>query len=105
MINVSEEVKLLSDSIAIKASKEAEYFPVDREFLNPYIIRISQLNSREFIFHNIERVNPTYTNLLFLCLPEVWENIDIDDLLYMMNSFSNTFSYYTLIELLISTLK
>jgi len=43
-------------------------------------------------------VNPTYTKFLFICLPEVWENIDIDDLLQMMNSFSNPFSYYTLIE-------
>jgi len=98
MINVSEEVKTLSHAIAVKAMKEAEYFPVDREFLNPYVIRIFQLNPVEFIFHNLERVNPTYTNILFLCLPEVWENIEVDDLLYMMNSFSNTFSYYTLIQ-------
>jgi len=98
MIHISEEVKELSHSIAIAAIKEAEYFPVDREFLEPYMARISQLNPVQFIFHNIEQVNPTYTKSLFLCLPEIWKNVDIDDLLYMMNSFSNSFSYYILIE-------
>ena len=98
MIHVAENVKLLSDFIAIKANNEAEYFPVDREFLSPYMVRVAQLNLVEFVFYNLERVNPTYTNRLFICLPEVWENIYIDDLLQMINSFSNTFSYYTLIE-------
>jgi hypothetical protein len=98
MINVSEEVKSLSHQIAVKAIKEAEYFPIDRDFLKPYLNKIFSLNSVEFIFHNIERVNPTYTNILFLCLPELWEEIGVDDWVEMLENVTNTFSYYVIIE-------
>jgi len=50
MITVSEEVKALSYEIAVKSQEEAEYFPVDRNFLHPYLNRILSLNAVEFIF-------------------------------------------------------
>ena len=46
----------------------------------------------------MKRVNPTYTNILFLCLPELWEKIGVDDLVAMLENVTNTFSYYVIIE-------
>lgn len=81
-----------------KAFQEANCFPVDRYFLDSYLNDILAIDSREFILCNLERDNNTYTVQLFLCLPEVWEDVSIDDIIEMVKKFTNIFSYYTLIE-------
>ena len=98
MIIVSNAVKNLSDNIAVRSLDEADYFPIDRLFLNQFIEQIVSLDEIEFLFYNIEQVNPTYVNLLFLCLPEIWERITGDDIELMIKSFTNYFSYFYLIE-------
>jgi len=97
-MKISEQVKSLSRTMAIKASDEAAYFPIDRNFLIPYLKEIVKLNPVEFVVYSLEQANPTYTNLLFLCLPEIWENIDVDDIETIVENLSNDFSYFTLIE-------
>ncbi len=52
----------------------------------------------EFIFFNIEKVNPTYVNQLFICLPELWKKINYNDFGMLLENFSNSFSYYALIN-------
>lgn len=97
-IVVSESIKKLSDTMARRSAKEANYFPIDRDFIHPFVQEISHYNPLEFILYNIEGVNPTYSNQLFLCLPELWEKISIDDIALLMENFTNAFSYYALIE-------
>ena len=97
-IIVDNEVKLISDEISSKAISEAEFFPIDKKFLGKYLDKISDLDPVEFIFYNFEKVNSTYTNTLFLCLPEVWRKLEVDDLVSIMNGFNKTFSYYSLIQ-------
>lgn len=98
MILVTDTVKSLSDVIAIRSLDEADYFPIDRLFLNQFMEQILSFNEIEFLFYNIEKVNPTYVNLLFLCLPEIWEKISGSDLEFMIKNFTNHFSYFTIIE-------
>lgn len=95
---ITENLVELSKEISIKALKEAEYFPIDRTFLERYLPRIMSVDSKSFIFYNFQQVNPRYVNILFICLPELWEDITIDDLISMLNYFTNAFSYYTMIE-------
>jgi len=97
-IEISKSVKLLADEIAVRAVNESSYFPVDRLFLEPFMERILGVNPIEFILYNIEMVNPTYSNTLFLCLPELWENLNLNDFQLLIKSFSNCFSYFSLIE-------
>lgn len=97
MVLIDNEVKILSDFIAEKAVKEAECFPIDRYFLEPYLQSILKLDRNSFLLYNLERVNPTYTTQLLLCLPELWDDISLKDLNEIINSFSNAFSFYTLI--------
>jgi hypothetical protein len=87
-------VKKLSDFIQIKAFEEAICFPIDRYFLEPYVGEILSLNSVDFIIYNLENVNNTYTVQLFLCLPELWEELTLLDIEKVLNSLTNDFSYY-----------
>lgn len=100
-ILVEEEIKKLSDSIASTAPQKVEhYFPIDRFFLEDYgyLTLLSDVDSLQFLFHNLERVNPTYTGQLLLCVPELWQDIDYEDLIMLIENFTNSFSFYTLIE-------
>lgn len=98
MILVSKKVKDLSDIIATRSMNEANYYPIDRYFLNQFIEQILSLNIEEFVFYNLEKVNPTYVNLLFLCLPEIWEQISVNEIEDIIENFTNDFSYFTIIE-------
>ncbi|WP_343522275.1 hypothetical protein [Pedobacter sp.] len=95
---ITENLIELSKEISMKALKEAEYFPIDRAFLERYLSRIMSVDSKSFIFYNFQQVNPTYVNVLFICLPELWQDITLDDLISMLNYFTNVFSYYSMIE-------
>lgn len=77
---------------------EAECLPIDRYFLQKHLKSILSVDRNEFLLHNLESVNNTYTVQLLLCLPELWEEISIDDVLDIVKHFKNIFSYYALIE-------
>lgn len=94
---IENKVKELSDLLVSKSIKEAECFPVDRYFLDPYIKNILSLNKKDFIVYNLENVNNTYTVQLFVCIPELWLDIDENDLIEIIENFTNIFSYYGLI--------
>lgn len=100
MIQVSQNVAILSSEIARRSIIESNFFPIDREFLvmNDYVHEIKKINIVEFIFFNVESTNQTYAKLLFLSLPEIWESITIDDMEYLVANFSNDISYFIIIE-------
>ena len=95
---VSEWIKQVSDEMASRSVHESEYHPIDWNFVKPYLDEILSFNTVEFVYCNFERVNPLYTNHLFLCLPHLWEKIDVDDLIFMIKNFTNNFSYFTLLQ-------
>lgn len=95
---IDKQIEKISMEIAIKSAKEAECYPIDRFFLEKYMNDILSLNTRDFIFYNFEIANPTYSVQLMLCLPELWKRITLDDIVDIVNKFSNIFSYYAIIE-------
>jgi hypothetical protein len=97
-LKINSEIIKLSDEIAMRSVAESECFPIDRLFLNQYINQILLVDRNQFILYNINRVNPTYTRILFLCLPELWEQIELDEIDEIADNFTNAFSFYTLIE-------
>ena len=94
---VNSRIKQLSDIIAIKSGAESEIFPIDRSFLEPYLEEIFKLDRNDFLLYNLETVNTTYTIQLFLCIPELWEDISVDDLLAIIGRFTNPFSFFCII--------
>lgn len=95
---MSIEIGAFSDYLEEQAARVSECFPVDRYFLKEYLDQIFTFDKKEFIFSNLERGSNTYTVQLFLCLPELWDEIELNDLLEMTKRFTNIFSFYTLIE-------
>jgi hypothetical protein len=91
------EVKALSDQIAVKSAMEAEYHPIDRYFLEPYIKDILAMNRDEFLLYNFERVNNLYTVHLMLCIPELWETLTVSELIAIVKKITNVFSFFALI--------
>lgn len=100
-INIWDNVKNLSNQIAINSTKEeVDYFPIDRFFIEKkgYLDKILSVNYLEFLLCNFENVNPTYTVQLFVCLPELWEKVTHRDIISLIENFTNSFSFYSLIE-------
>lgn len=50
------------------------------------------------MLYNLEKVNPNYTVQLFVCLPELWEKVKYEDMKSLIENFTNSFSFYSLIE-------
>ncbi len=100
-IDISEYIKELSEDIAISSVHHVEhYFPIDRFFIEKYnfLEKIKEVNPLEFLLCNLERVSNNYTNQLLLCLPELWEDVEYEDILMLIENFTNSFSFYSLVE-------
>ena len=94
---VDEEIKELSDFLLVTSARNSEFHPIDRFFLQPYLKQIFQLNRNDFLLYNFELRNPLYSSYLMLCIPELWDDITVDDLLNIIDRFTNDFSYFTFI--------
>jgi hypothetical protein len=94
---MANDIATFSDFIAVKAPKEAETHPIDRYFLNPYLEKILTFNRNNFLLYNLENRSTLYSEYLMLCLPELWEDITVIDLLQIIDQFTKTTSFYGLI--------
>lgn len=100
-INVTTSIKELSDYLLNNSkTKKLTYYPMDRFYIlnNNYLDKILSLNHLEFIFYNLELINETYAVQLLICLPELWENITYNDMIDLIENFTNSFSFYALVE-------
>jgi len=100
-INITSQVKELSDSLFNdRKIEKLKYYPMDKFYIldNNYLEKILSVNHLEFLFYNLEMVNETYTVQLLVCLPELWENITYNDMITLIENFTNSFSFYALIE-------
>ena len=91
------EVRKLSDLISERAPNEAECFPIDRYFLEEFLEEIEKVDKGQFLLYNLENLNNTYTVQLLLCLPELWDELYVNDIECLIKDFSNIFSFYALI--------
>lgn len=87
----------LSNLISLRSGSEAAYYPIDRTFLEDYLSQILNLNVSEFILDNLERGEITYTVILLAALPELWENLDVEDIVSIIDQFTNSFAFYSFI--------
>lgn len=100
-INITPYTKELSDSLfSDREIEKLRYFPMDRFYLidNNYLGKIVSLNYLEFLLYNLEMVNESYTFQLLVCLPELWENMSYEDFITLIENFTNSFSFYALVE-------
>ena len=92
---INEDIKEISDYLISSSSINSDFHPIDRFFLQPYIEQILQLDRNDFLLYNFEHGNTLYTSYLMLCLPELWKDITVEDLLNIIYRFTNDFSYFT----------
>ncbi|SEH45551.1 hypothetical protein [Chryseobacterium culicis] len=100
-INITSQVKELSDSLFNdRKTENLRYYPIDKFYIlaHNYLEKILSVNHLEFIFYNLEMINETYTVQLLLCLPELWENVTYNDMITLIENFTNSFSFYVLME-------
>lgn len=107
-MNINPCVKQLSDLLAVSSTKQkVDYFPIDRFFIekNGYLEKVLSVDYLEFLFCNLENVNSTYTVQLFVCLPELWNKVTYNNIILLIENFTNSFSFYSLIEFTYKYLK
>ncbi len=107
-MNINPCVKQLSDLLAVSSTKQkVDYFPIDRFFIekNGYLEKVLSVDYLEFLFCNLENVNSTYTVQLFVCFPELWNKVTYNNIILLIENFTNSFSFYSLIEFTYKYLK
>ncbi|MGN7707950.1 hypothetical protein KYG33_02565 [Chryseobacterium sp. D764] len=100
-INITSPIKELSDSLFNdRKTEQLRYYPIDRFYIvdNNYLGKILSANHLEFLFYNLEKMNPTYSVQLFVCLPELWEKLTFNDVITLIENFTSPFALYTLVE-------
>lgn len=101
MINLSNDPDKIHNyviDLAVLAIKKSKIHPVDREFLKGHLNVILSIDPKLFIYYNLELENDLYSTQLFACLPEIWRNITLDDLLDISEDLTNVLSYFTLLK-------
>lgn len=97
-IILNDKVERYVRKLAEDSQNESQIFPVDRMFLESRLAEIMSLDSLSFLYYNFELVNDTYVTQLFVCLPEVWTDVSLKDLIEMSDNFTNVQSYFTLLK-------
>lgn len=105
MVTYLSSVIEVSRTIWEGSEKEAEYFPIDRHFVEKHLDEILALPADQFILYNAHQFPEIYTGHLFLCLPELWEKISTADLLIIADKIENNIARYTFIKFLATYLE
>lgn len=83
----------------VQGGQEAEWHPVDRAFIESNYPEIFSIDPVLFVFANFEvTTSSVWSATLFLCVPEIWIELEVDDIALMIESFVSVFSFFYLIE-------
>ncbi|MCO6493643.1 MAG: hypothetical protein J5I98_34805 [Phaeodactylibacter sp.] len=96
-MKISMQTKILAELLWKRSGKEARFYPVDRPFLEQYLDQIKAANPAEFVSYNLATYPSLYSTQLFVCLPELWEELSVDDMLRIIESFNSEQPFYSLI--------
>lgn len=96
-MKISKQTKNLAELLWKRSSKEARFYPVDRPFLEQYLDQAKAVDPAEFVSYNLAAYPGLYATQLFVCLPELWEELSVDDILRIIESFNSEQPFYSLI--------
>lgn len=91
-MNVFEFVNFLSN----QSSKEAQFYPVDRLFLEKYLTRIREYDFMEFLSCNLETHSPIYSIQLMVCLYDFLKEYSFNDILILGQQLRTPKAHYSL---------
>jgi hypothetical protein len=77
-------VRALILELAVRGQQEADWFPIDSRVVDSYRDRIAEVDAADFIADALKLNQPTFSTPLFLCLPELWQRVEADDLLALL---------------------
>jgi hypothetical protein len=98
--NLVLKIKEQLITIVDEADDKAAYYPIDRYYLENtgYLKKVLEFDSQLVVFCTLDLGNDLISEQFFLCIPELWEGIVVEDLLEMVNCFSNPFAVFSLIK-------
>jgi hypothetical protein len=77
---------------------EVKCLPIDRFYLEPYIDRIRKMDSINFIVFNFKWFAESYVHRLMVCLPELFLNLDYEDLVEVFSKSKDPETIKSLIK-------
>lgn len=89
-------IKEFSDFLLLSARHEAEYHPIDRFYIEKYINKIKQFEKRSFLLQNFT-YGLLYSVQLMICLPDIWREVTMNDVNWLLRKFRKEDAYYSLI--------
>lgn len=93
-------IKFLSDELCKLSSKESDYFPIDRFFIERFglLKYVDKINSVNFIIYNLESTSNLYSEQLLVCLPELWDSMNFEKIRIILENLTNSFSFYSFLR-------
>ncbi|RSK38429.1 hypothetical protein [Hymenobacter perfusus] len=88
----------LLTELLVRGPQEAEWYPVDSAFVDAYRNRIAQVDATDFIAEALRTNLPTFSTPLFLCLPELWQRVEADDLLALLGRMESGMVCFAYVE-------
>ena len=85
---MEKDISRISELLNFTSISQAVCKPVDRHSVLPFlneILNLSNLERKNFIVYNFVRYPKNYSVRLMSCLPELWEVIDYEDLLELVD--------------------
>lgn len=98
--DINQKLKDLSTELTVRARHEANYHPIDRFFIDEqgYFEKIIEYNALDFMLYNLEKMPNLYSEQLLLCIPELWDEINYDEIIKLLKSFTTSFSFYAFLR-------
>ena len=96
-MEISKQTKNLAELLWKRSGKEARFYPVDRPFLEQYLDQIKAVDPAAFVSYNLVTYPSLYSTQMFVCLPELWEELSVDDILRIIENFNTEQPFYSLI--------
>lgn len=96
-MKISGHTERLTKELWKRALREAYFYPVDRYFLEQYLEQIRAVNTTEFISHTLTLYPSTYATQLLYCLPELWEELTLKDILEIIGSLPHAIAFFNFI--------
>lgn len=89
---------MLLTELLVRGPQEAEWYPVDSPFVDAYRNHIVQVDATDFIVEALHTNLPTFSTSLFLCLPELWQRVEADDLLALLGRMESGMVCFAYVE-------
>lgn len=99
------DLGLILRDVAVDGRENSEYYPLDRPVVEKYLTRILEFNNDDIIIECLLLRSDLFAEAFFLCVPELWKTVDIQDVIRLNRSLNDADAKWSLMKFSYSCLQ